>query len=124
MITGIQRLFGYGINCALIKNILLPPAVIAGLDDGGIGLIIADAVVNELDDFNAFRFDFQFVIAQIFDPECPGSGAQHPAVFFISERIDAVLAFLLQIFIQDLIFDQRNQLLVKLHQVDGSALNL
>ena len=51
------------------------PAVIAGFDDGGVGLIVADAVVDEPDNLNALRFDFQLVIAQIFDTECTGSGA-------------------------------------------------
>ena len=53
-----------------------------------------------------------------------GIAAKSAAVFLDPESIDAVLPFLLQIFIQNLIFDQCNQLLIEFTQINRSALNL
>ena len=53
-----------------------------------------------------------------------GIAAKSATVFLDSECVDAVLPFLLQILIENLIFDQCNQLLIEFTQINRSALNL
>ena len=124
MIAAINRLFCNGINGAFIEKDLFPPAFIAITDDCPVRTIGADIVIDETDDLNPFGNHLDFSIAKITNPVHLGIAAKSAAVFLDPESIDTVLPFLLQIFIQNLIFDQCNQLLIEFTQINRSALNL
>ena len=124
LITTINRLLGNRIDRTLVEENFFAPAFITITDNCPIRTVGTNVIIDKFDDFNPFRNHLKFSVSQITNPVHFSVTTKHTAISFNTKSVDAILTFFLQIFIKNLIFDQCDQLLIKLTQINGSTLNL